>query len=157
MDLFNEAEATADPSVPEPALEEAVGGYKRKAKKPKATREEILAGLPVVEVPCTVPDEDRSCPYCNAPMEVIGKKVVREELRIIPAKVERIQYVQEVLGCPECYCWGRNTKPAAETQPCISVHGCLRDVSEIWEQHPSLPPGGGLETAGSKAPQSDTG
>ena len=27
MDLFNEAEATADPSVPEPALEEAVGGY----------------------------------------------------------------------------------------------------------------------------------
>ena len=69
MDLFNEAEATADPSVPEPALEEAVGGYKRKAKKPKATREEILAGLPVVEVPCTVPDEDRSCPYCNAPMD----------------------------------------------------------------------------------------
>lgn len=50
MDLFNEAEATADPSVPEPALEEA------------ATREEILAGIPVAEVPCTVPDEDRSCP-----------------------------------------------------------------------------------------------
>lgn len=98
MDLFNEAEGTADPSVPEPALEEAVGGYKRKAKKPKATREEILAGLPVVEVPCTVPDEDRNCPYCNAPMEVIGKKVVREELRIIPAKVERIQYVQKCLA-----------------------------------------------------------
>ena len=35
-------------------------------------------------------------------MEVIGKKVVREELRITRAKVERIQYVQEVLGCPEC-------------------------------------------------------
>ena len=44
MELFNEAEATADPSVPEPTLEEAVGGYNRKAKKPKATREEILAG-----------------------------------------------------------------------------------------------------------------
>ena len=60
MDLFNEAEGTADLSVPEPALEEAVGGYKRKATKPKATREEILAGLPVVEVPCTVPDADRN-------------------------------------------------------------------------------------------------
>ena len=100
MDLFNEAEAEADPSVPEPTLEEAVSGYKSQTKKAKATREEILAGLPVVEVPCTVPDEDRNCPYCNTPMEVIGKKVVREELRIIPAKVERIQYVQEVLGCP---------------------------------------------------------
>lgn len=83
MDLFNEAEAVADPSVPEPTLEEAVGGYKRQARKARATREEILAGLPVIEVPCTVPDEDRNCPYCNTPMEVIGKKIVREELRII--------------------------------------------------------------------------
>lgn len=74
MDLFNEAEAEADPSVPEPTLEEAVSGYKSQTKKAKATREEILAGLPVVEVPCTVPDEDRNCPYCNTPMEVIGKK-----------------------------------------------------------------------------------
>ena len=77
MDLFNEAEAAADPSVPEPALEEAVGGYNRKARKPKATREEILAGLPVIEIPCTVPEEDRNCPYCNTPMEVIGRKAVR--------------------------------------------------------------------------------
>ena len=75
MDLFNEAEATMDLSVPEPTLEEAVSGYKRKAKKPKATREESLAGLPVVEVPCTVPDGDRNCPYCNTPMEVIGKRL----------------------------------------------------------------------------------
>ena len=74
MELFNEAEATADPSVPEPTLEEAVGGYNRKAKKPKATREEILAGLLVIEVPCTVADEDRNCPYCNTLMEVIGKR-----------------------------------------------------------------------------------
>ena len=122
MDLFNEAEGTADLSVPEPALEEAVGGYKRKAKKPKATREEILAGLPVVEVPCTVPDEDRSCPYCNAPMEVIGKKVVREELRIIPAKVERIQYVQEVLGCPECKKDGASVIVGAETPGPLLKH-----------------------------------
>ena len=122
MDLFNEAEAAADPSVPEPTLEEAVGGYNRKAKKPKATREEILAGLPVVEVPCTVPDEDRSCPYCNAPMEVIGKKVVREELRIIPAKVERVQYVQEVLGCPECKKDGASVIVGAETPSPLLKH-----------------------------------
>lgn len=44
MDLFNEAEAVADPSVPEPTLEEAVGGYKRQARKARAAREEILAG-----------------------------------------------------------------------------------------------------------------
>ena len=96
MDLFNEAEAAADPSVPEPTLEEAVGGYNRKAKKPKATREEILAGLPVVEVPCTVPDEDRSCPYCNAPMEV--------------------------LGCPECKKDGASVIVGAETPSPLLKH-----------------------------------
>ena len=122
MDLFNEAEATMDPSVPEPTLEEAVSGYKRKAKKPKATREEILAGLPVVEVPCTVPEEDRNCPYCNAPMEIIGKKVVREELRILPAKVERIQYVQEVLGCPECKKDGASVIVGAQTPSPLLKH-----------------------------------
>ena len=52
----------------EAALEEAVGGYKRKPQKPEATREEILAELPVIEAPCTVPDKDRSCLYCNIPL-----------------------------------------------------------------------------------------
>ena len=38
---------------------------------------------------------------CNTLMAVIGKGGC-EELRVIPAKVERIQYAQEVLDCPEC-------------------------------------------------------
>lgn len=122
MDLFNEAEAAADPSVPEPTLEETIGGYKRKAKKPKATRKELLAGLPVIEISCTVSEEDRNCPYCNTPMEVIGKKVVREELRIIPAKVERIQYVQEILGCPECKKDGASVIVEAETPSPLLKH-----------------------------------
>ena len=122
LHLFNEAEATADPSAPEPTLEEAVCGYKRQARKPKATREEILAGLPVIEISCTVPEEDRNCPYCNTPMEVIGKKVVREELRIIPAKVERIQYVKEVLGCPECKKDGASVIVEAETPSPLLKH-----------------------------------
>lgn len=122
MDLFNEAEAAADPSIPEPALEMAVGGYKRQVRKPKATREEILAGLPVMEVPCMVPDDERDCPYCNTPMEAIGKKVVREELRIIPAKVERIQYVQEVLGCPECKKDGASVIVSAPTPSPLLKH-----------------------------------
>lgn len=122
MNLFNEAETFADLSVPEPTLEETVGSYNRKGKKQKATRKEILAGLPVIEVPCTVPEEDRNCPYCSTPMEVIGKKVVREELRIIPAKVQRIQYVQEVLGCPECKKDGASVIVGAETPSPLLKH-----------------------------------
>lgn len=35
IDLFNEAEAAADPSVPEPTLEEAVGGYNTRQRNPR--------------------------------------------------------------------------------------------------------------------------
>ena len=55
-------------------------------------------------------------------MEVIGKKVVRGELRIIPAKVERIQYVQEVLGCPECKKDGASVIVGAETPSPLLKH-----------------------------------
>lgn len=78
MALFNEAEAVVAPSVLELPLKEAVSGYDHQPQKPKVSREKILAGFPVIEFPCTVPDEDRNCPYCNTPMEVVecpeGKK-----------------------------------------------------------------------------------
>ncbi len=35
-------------------------------------------------------------------MIVLGKKFVREELRITPAIIERIQYFQETMICPQC-------------------------------------------------------
>ncbi len=160
LDLFNEAEATADPSVPEPALEEVVGGYNRKAKKPRATREEILAGLPVIEVPCTVADEDRNCPYCNTPMEVIEKKVVREELRIIPAKAERIRYVQEVFGCPECKKDGASVIVGAET-PSLLLRHSLASPSTVaylmYQKYVNNVPLYRQETDWSEASQGDTG
>jgi len=78
----------------------AVRGYTR--RKPKATREELYQDLPVREVRLQIPEDQRNCPDCDAPMETIAWQFVREELRIIPAKVERIQYLQEVLACPVC-------------------------------------------------------
>ena len=79
-----------------------VKGYTAKRKK-KATREELYANLPIHEIICPVADEDRHCDWCNAEMIPINTATfVREELRITPAKVERIHYMQEVLICPEC-------------------------------------------------------
>ena len=72
-------------------------------RKKKATREELYANLPVREILCTVPDKDRHCDWCNAEMISLNAPAfVREELRITPAKIERIRYMQEVLICPEC-------------------------------------------------------
>lgn len=71
-------------------------------RKMKSRRDDIYANLPVKEVLIPLNDEQKICEYCNAEMVVIGNKEVREELRITPAVVERIRYIQEVAICPEC-------------------------------------------------------
>lgn len=72
-------------------------------RKSKATRDELYADLPVREILCPVLESERFCDWCNAEMVSVSSKFVREEIRITPAKVERIRYMQEVLVCPECH------------------------------------------------------
>ena len=87
----------------EESLEEttAVKGHTR-ARKKKSIREDLYQALPVKEVLCDVPKEERFCLDCDAVMEHLGYKFVREELRITPAKVVRVRYMQETLVCPVC-------------------------------------------------------
>ena len=67
-----------------------VKGHTR-TRKPKATREELYANLPVTDVLIPLSDDQRRCEWCNSEMVTIGYTEVREELRITPAKVERIR------------------------------------------------------------------
>ena len=73
-----------------------------RTRKKKTVRADLYESLPVREIPCDVPESERFCPDCDAPMEHLGYKFVREELRITPAKVERVRYMQETLFCPAC-------------------------------------------------------
>ena len=78
-----------------------VKSYARE-RKSKATRDELYGNLPVKEIICPVSDSERFCDWCNAEMIPMKPTFVREEIRITPAVVERIRYMQEVLICPEC-------------------------------------------------------
>ena len=78
-----------------------VSSYTRE-RKPKSKREDIYKNLPVVEVRCPVPEDQRLCPDCDTPMKTVTYEFVREVLKITPAKVERVRYYQEVLACPVC-------------------------------------------------------
>lgn len=91
-------------------------------KKPKASRQDLYASLPIRYVKCDVPGDQRLCPDCDAPMEHLGYKFVREELNIIPAKVERVHYLEETLVCPICREEGDTTIIAAKTPTPLMVH-----------------------------------
>ena len=73
-----------------------------RARKKKSVRADLYEALPVQEVHCDVPEGERTCPDCDAQMEHPGYKFEREELRVTPAKVVRVRYLQETLVCPVC-------------------------------------------------------
>jgi len=112
----NAAEGTADPA-PKTTVKEHT-----RTKKKKTTRDERYADIPVRDVIIPVPDKDRRCPYCNAEMARLGYKKVRTELRITPAKVERVRYMQEELVCPECRKDGDGTIVQAQTPAPVMAH-----------------------------------
>ena len=130
LNFFNEAEVTADPAAPEPTKEELVKAY---ARKKKSTREDSYGDLPVHEILCSVPEEDQVCPLCGDRMEMVGKRFVREELQIIPAKVKRVHYYQEVYACPKCKKEDEEfVTVAAETPTALMKHSPASPSTVAW-------------------------
>jgi len=101
LSLFNEAEELADSSVPEPTEEELFKPSAKKNRKPKTSREELYANLPVTQV--IYDDKEFNCDSCDSNnWERIGTEVVREVIDIIPAQVKRVQIVRVNYLCKTC-------------------------------------------------------
>jgi transposase len=103
--VFNEAEVTADKTVPEPEilekpLRQGRAGYQRK---------EAFADLPVEEIHCKVDEDQRVCPDCGTKLVSIGQKLIRQELHYIPAKLSIQNIYAESYECRVCR---RTGKPA---------------------------------------------
>lgn len=99
LSIFNEAEIEANASAKEPIIHD-VKGYKRVDCKTK--REELIRDLPVREVLCELPDVEKFCGQCGAPLKALGKETVREELEYIPAQLRIVRYVRWSYECPKC-------------------------------------------------------
>lgn len=107
---------------PEGTVATTVKSHKRTTRKAKATREDQYGNLPIRKEVIPLPEEDKHCPYCNSLMEYMAETFVREELRITPAKVERIHYYQEKWQCPECREDGDGTFTESRTPTALIPH-----------------------------------
>jgi len=95
----------ADTVVAEPAVPESEPSGKPTKERPKKKGEmgsRLPEGLPVETVEIELPDDQRECPEGHGPMRVIGKEVVRREVKITPASVTIIEYVRYSYSCPPC-------------------------------------------------------
>ena len=96
--IFNEAEATANPSISEPKLIEVEKHY-RNAKR--ASSDRLPEDLPIEVVEHELPAEEQICPKCGEPLHTMGRET-RREMKIIPAQVIIVEHVRHVYSCRNC-------------------------------------------------------
>lgn len=97
LSLFNDAEACADPSEPEPEL---VGGDSPARPRRRGGRRRIdTSGLERVVVEHDL--EDRSCPQCGSEMSEM-KVEVTEVVRLVPAHLVVEEHRRHVYRCEAC-------------------------------------------------------
>ncbi len=99
LNIFNEAEESADPTVPDPLVEEVeVAAHKRK----KSSRREKFGNFPVIAHEYMLGEEEQNCDRCGSRMEQIGRELAKTEFEFIPAHIEKHEYYRAVYGCSSC-------------------------------------------------------
>ena len=101
MNLFNESELEAEQQADEAFIAEDPESDKP-SKKGKRKASEIFKGIPVEEVLIPLADDQKLCPDCSTPLEVIGKEYVRQEFQYTPAKGKIVRFYRETAKCPVC-------------------------------------------------------
>ena len=100
MSLFNEAEICQDSKAEEPTEETLT--VKAHARKKKRTIDELAKNLPVEEIIIDLPESRLTCDKCGGTFKLIGKKLIRRELIIIPQSEKILEYYSCTYACDRC-------------------------------------------------------
>jgi len=98
ISIFNEAEATAEGTSPEPELVEIEKHYR---KRTRLTTDKLPETLPVETVEHDLPESERVCSDCGGDLHVMGRDS-RRELVIIPAQVKIREHIRKIYACRNC-------------------------------------------------------
>ena len=98
LNLFNEAEATADKSADESELIEIEKHYR---KRKRSATDRLPDNLPVEVIEHDLPEAERVCPECDGALHNMGKET-RRELVIIPAQAKIREHIRKVYACRDC-------------------------------------------------------
>lgn len=126
MQLFNEAEKEAKPSLPEPTMEEIT--YRR--RKRQGHREAQLEDLPVETIEYRLPPEEQVCSCCGEDLHEMSTEV-RQELKIIPAQARVVKHVRYVYACRRCDREDIQTPIVTAPMPAPVLPGSLASPSAI--------------------------
>lgn len=100
MSLFNEAESCQDHKAEEPA--EKTFTVKAHTRKKKRTMDELARNLPVEQVMIDLPESKLTCDKCGGTFRLIGKKLIRREMIIIPQQEKILECYSCTYACDKC-------------------------------------------------------
>ena len=100
ISLFNEAEKEQNHKAEEPTEETLT--VKSHSRKKKRTISELTEGLLVKEIILELAEDARCCDKCGGTFKLIGKKLVRQEVQIIPRQYQLIKYYSCTYACDKC-------------------------------------------------------
>ncbi len=119
--------------VPEPAKVAEVQPeeitYTRK-KKSVGKREADLSKLPLEVIEYDIPEEERKCFQCGDTMKEMGVDV-RDEIKIVPAKVIHVQHRRKVYKCINCDKTADKTPIVKAQSPEPVIKGSAASASAI--------------------------
>ena len=126
LQIFNEAEAAAKPSEPEPDMEEIT--YRR--RKQKGKRDAQLKDLPEEIKEYRLPAEEQVCPNCGEALHEMSTRT-RREIKIIPAQALVVNHISYVYACRRCEREGISTPIITAPMPEPPLPGSLASPSAI--------------------------
>ncbi|WP_019679144.1 IS66 family transposase zinc-finger binding domain-containing protein [Ruminococcus flavefaciens] len=129
--VFNEAEAEADTSAPEPTAETIAPKSKKTGQH--RGRKEIRADLETKKIVYELPQEQLICEVCGGSLTEYAEEYITTRLAVIPEKVYKIEYYRKVYKCVNCDKNGTKANIIAaenKTPACIIKKG-LPDASLV--------------------------
>lgn len=99
MNLFNESEIISDILVPEPELSTIEKHFRKRKNMVNA---KLPENMPVEIVLHELPLDEQACPECDGNLHVMGKEVLRRELKLIPAKAVIVEHIRNIYACRNC-------------------------------------------------------
>lgn len=127
--LFNEVETEAEPALEEPTVETVTYERERK-KKQKGQRDEQLKNLPVERIEYRLSEEEQVCSSCGGPTHEMSTEV-RRELKIVPAQITVVEYVQYIYSCRPCEKHEIETPVVKAAMPRPAFPGSLASASAV--------------------------
>ena len=124
--LFNEAEAQADPELPEPTVEQV----KSVRRKTRGKRDAQLAALPVEQVRYELPAEEQVCPHCTGHLHEMGEEV-RREIEMVPAHANVVEHHQVKYACRHCALHDISRPPLMAPMPRPAFPNSLASPSAV--------------------------